>query len=83
MSRDPRTTPAPPSSNPFGLAEVMPRVLATIFVIEGIIMVVLARWPLREPYETIADATTLSLVSAPILYLWIVRPLRQRIRRHL
>jgi PAS domain S-box-containing protein len=65
-------------------ATVMPRVLVVIFAIEALIMCVLARIPpLPDWLETVIDATGLSLISAPVIWLWIVRPLRHRIERQL
>jgi PAS domain S-box-containing protein len=83
MTAEPKTSDAKANPNPFGLAHVVPRIMVSIFVVEWLIMVVLARFPLREPFETVADAGSLSLLTAPIIYFWIVRPLRDRIRRHL
>jgi signal transduction histidine kinase len=64
----------------FGLKQVLPRVLLTIFSVELLIMVVLAHLHLHDPFETFVDATSLSLISGPILYYWIVAPLGVRIR---
>jgi PAS domain S-box-containing protein len=83
MFRLPKRPASGASSNPFGLAQVVPRVVLTVFVVEWLIMAALSRLSLREPYQTIADAGALALLTAPVIYFWIVRPLRQRIHRHL
>ena len=67
-----------------GLAQIVPRVVALIAVVEALIMIVLARVPAMPPIvETAVDAMSLSLVSAPLMYFWIVRPLRLRLETHM
>ncbi len=71
-----------PSTARIGLGSVLPRVLATIFVVECALMFALARLRLAEPWDSFADATALSLIAAPILYFWIVAPLGRRLQHH-
>jgi signal transduction histidine kinase len=67
-----------------GLGRVMPVVTCVIFVVEAIIMVAFALLPkLSDVVETIVDATSLSLISAPLIYFLIVRPLREQLRTHM
>jgi PAS domain S-box-containing protein len=65
-----------------GFGSFLPKLLAVVFVVEGLIMVAFALLPpLPSMLETILDAGTLSLVSAPLLWFWVVRPLRGRLQR--
>ena len=55
---------------------------ASIFGIELIIMVVFLIAPALPPIlETIVDATSLTLLSAPIVYRFAIRPLYEQINR--
>ena len=55
-----------------------------IAVIEVLIMVAFSKLPpLPTLLETCVDAASLSLLSAPLIYLWIIRPLRRRLEAHM
>ncbi len=56
---------------------------ASIFAIEFVIMVIFLVAPMLPPIlETIVDATSLTLLSAPIIYRFAIRPLYEQINRN-
>jgi signal transduction histidine kinase/CheY-like chemotaxis protein len=83
MQKPPIAHPEDSTTLP-GLGRVLPIVTCVIFVVEAIIMFVLPLLPkMPDMAENLVDATSLSLISAPLLYLLIVRPLREQLCTHM
>ena len=79
----PPSLPHAPSRGPFSPTATFALVLLTVFVAEGLIMLALprlSRWPAGSLGESILDASLLTVLVAPTLWIVIVRPLRRLYR---
>lgn len=75
--------PPLPSSGQVLLAGMLARIALVLFTIEAVIMIGLSEWTINRQVltEGFIDATALTLVSTPIIYLWVVRPFVEKTRQ--
>lgn len=59
------------------------KIACIIFTIEALIMLMLSGWKLDSSVirEGLLDATSLTIVSSPLIYLWVARPFDQAARK--
>jgi signal transduction histidine kinase len=58
------------------LLVMMSKIACIVFLLEALIMIVLSGFDLNEKviYEGLLDSSSLTLLSSPLIYLWVARP---------
>ena len=74
MSSSPQTLE--PQAERRDLVRLVTRVAINIFSVESVIMMALSDWQLNEPVinEGLIDACALTVMSGPLIYLWVAMP---------